>query len=85
MRVSRLAPLALQPPGEMNMNTETWTVTGMTCGHCAASVTEEISEIAGVDSVDVVVETGAVTVTSAAPLDPAAVQAAVEEAGYQLA
>jgi len=65
--------------------TTTWTVTGMTCGHCAASVTEEISEIAGVEDVAVVVETGAVTVTSAAPLDPAAVQAAVEEAGYSLA
>ena len=65
--------------------TTTYTVTGMTCGHCAASVTEEISELEGVDSVDVVVETGAVTVTSSAPLDPAAVQAAVEEAGYALA
>ncbi|KRE94071.1 hypothetical protein ASG76_11775 [Nocardioides sp. Soil774] len=67
------------------MNTETYTVTGMTCGHCAASVTEEISEIDGVANVDVVVETGAVTVTSTAPLDHAAVQAAVEEAGYALA
>jgi copper chaperone CopZ len=68
-----------------HMNTETYTVTGMTCGHCAASVTEEISEIDGVQGVDVVVETGAVTVTSTEPLDPAAVQAAVEEAGYALA
>lgn len=67
------------------MTTETYTVTGMTCGHCAASVTEEISELAGVENVDVVVETGAVTVTSNAPLDHAAVQAAVEEAGYALA
>ncbi len=65
--------------------TTTWTVTGMTCGHCAASVTEEISELAGVEDVAVVVETGAVTVTSTAPLDPAAVRAAVEEAGYALA
>jgi copper chaperone len=67
------------------VNTETYTVTGMTCGHCAASVTEEISEIPGVDSVDVVVDTGAVTVTSTAPLDADAVRAAVEEAGYALA
>ena len=65
--------------------TTTYTVTGMTCGHCAASVTEEISELEGVETVDVVVETGAVTVTSTAPLDHAAVQAAVEEAGYVLA
>ena len=67
------------------MDTQTYTVTGMTCGHCAASVTEEISELDGVENVDVVVETGAVTVTSAAPLDPAAVQAAAEEAGYAMA
>ena len=66
------------------MTTETYTVTGMTCGHCAASVTEEISELEGVETVDVVVETGAVTVTSTAPLDASAVRAAVEEAGYVL-
>ena len=65
--------------------TTTYTVTGMTCGHCAASVTEEISELAGVEDVAVVVETGAVTVTSTAPLDTAAVRAAVEEAGYAMA
>ena len=64
--------------------TRTYTVTGMTCGHCVASVTEEISEIEGVAGVDVVLETGAVTVTSEQPLDDAAVRAAVEEAGYQL-
>ena len=67
------------------MTTETYTVTGMTCGHCAASVTEELTELAGVETVDVVVETGAVTVTSTTPLDESAVRAAVEEAGYALA
>ena len=64
---------------------QTYIVTGMTCGHCAASVTEELTELAGVETVDVVVETGAVTVTSATPLDESAVRAAVEEAGYALA
>ena len=63
----------------------TYTVTGMTCGHCAASVREEISEIPGVTAVDVVVETGAVTVTSDAPLSDAEVAAAVTEAGYSVA
>ncbi|TYL55195.1 heavy-metal-associated domain-containing protein [Nocardioides sp. BGMRC 2183] len=63
----------------------TYTVTGMTCGHCVASVTEEVQEIAGVENVEVDLPTGAVTITSAAPLDAAAVKAAVEEAGYQLA
>ena len=60
------------------------TVHGMTCGHCVASVTEEISEIPGVEQVDVVLETGAVTITSTEPLDDTAVRGAVEEAGYQL-
>jgi copper chaperone len=64
---------------------QTYTVTGMTCGHCVASVTEEVQEVPGVEDVDVVLETGKVTVTSTAPLDEAAVRAAVEEAGYQLA
>lgn len=63
----------------------TYTVTGMTCGHCASSVTEEIEEINGVTGVAVDVSTGAVTVTSETELDAANVRAAVEEAGYQLA
>ncbi len=65
--------------------TRTFTVTGMTCGHCVASVTEEVEELPGVDRVDVVLETGALNITSAEPIDGAAVKAAVEEAGYQLA
>jgi len=65
--------------------TQTYTVTGMTCGHCVASVTEEVQEIPGVQDVSVILETGAVTVTSEQVLDDAAVKAAVEEAGYQLA
>ena len=65
--------------------TQTYSVTGMTCGHCVASVTEEVQEIAGVQDVSVVLETGAVTVTSDQGVDDAAVRAAVEEAGYQLA
>jgi copper chaperone CopZ len=67
------------------MTTHSWTVTGMTCGHCVTSVTEEVSEIAGVTDVDVVLETGAVTVTSDRRLDEGDVRTAVEEAGYQLA
>ncbi|MEU6129479.1 heavy-metal-associated domain-containing protein [Saccharopolyspora sp. NPDC047091] len=66
------------------MSQSTYTVTGMTCGHCVSSVTEEISEIAGVSDVAVDLATGAVTVTSAEPLSDGAVRGAVEEAGYQL-
>ena len=65
--------------------TKSYTVTGMTCAHCVASVTEEVQEIPGVQNVDVVLETGSLTVTSADPVDDAAVDAAVQEAGYQLA
>jgi copper ion binding protein len=65
--------------------TRTFTVTGMTCGHCVASVTEEVEEVDGVEGVDVDLATGALTVTSSQPVDDAAVRAAVEEAGYQMA
>jgi copper chaperone len=64
--------------------TTTYTVQGMTCGHCVASVTEELKEVAGVLDVAVELESGAVSVTSESPLDTAAVKAAVEEAGYEL-
>jgi copper chaperone len=66
-------------------DTSTYTVSGMTCAHCVASVTEEVQEIPGVENVDVVLETGALTVTSSQSLDDDAVRTAVEEAGYQLA
>ncbi|GAA1458729.1 heavy-metal-associated domain-containing protein [Williamsia maris] len=66
------------------MSTATFTVTGMTCAHCVASVTEEVSEIVGVDGVEVDLDTGALSVTSSDPIDPAAVAAAVTEAGYDL-
>ena len=66
------------------MSQSTYTVNGMTCGHCVASVTEEITEIEGVTDVAVDLPTGAVTVTSNQPLDQAQVRVAVEEAGYQL-
>ena len=67
------------------MSTSTYVVTGMTCGHCVASVTEEVSEVDGVQDVSVDLATGALTVTSAEPLADDAVRAAVEEAGYSLA
>ena len=65
--------------------TTTWTVTGMTCGHCVASVTEELLEVDGIAAVDVDLPSGAVTVTSAGPVERGAIEAAVEEAGYALA
>ena len=65
--------------------TSTWTVSGMTCSHCVASVTEELLEVEGVEAVDVELDTGLVTDTSAGPLERDVVAAAVDEAGYALA
>ena len=67
------------------MSQTAYTVTGMTCSHCVASVTEEISEIDGVTDVAVDLPTGTVTVTSSQPLDDADIHNAVKEAGYQVA
>ncbi|WP_028851537.1 heavy-metal-associated domain-containing protein [Thermocrispum municipale] len=67
------------------MTENTYTVTGMTCGHCASSVSEEIGAISGVRDVSVDLATGKVTVVSESDLNVADVRAAVEEAGYALA
>ncbi|MPY84292.1 MAG: cation-transporting ATPase [Actinophytocola sp.] len=67
------------------MATATYTVTGMTCGHCVQSVTEEVSEVAGVTDVAVDLPTGKVTVTSEQPVPEDRIRAAVTEAGYELA
>jgi copper ion binding protein len=64
--------------------TTTYTVKGMTCGHCVNAVSTEIGALPGVTGVDVDLTSGAVTVTSEQPLDPGAVRAAVDEAGYEL-
>lgn len=66
------------------MNSSTFTVVGMTCSHCVNAVTEEVSQVPGVTEVDVDLASGGLTITSDAPVDEAAVQAAVEEAGYEL-
>ena len=71
------------------MTTQTYAVTGMTCGHCAGAVTSELKSVEGVNDVNVDLVAGGtstVTVTSEAPLDEATVVAALDEAGdYKLA
>jgi copper chaperone len=66
------------------VSTTFWTVQGMTCGHCVAAVTDEVSAIAGVTGVEVDLESGRVTVTADADPAPEAIAAAVDEAGYTL-
>ena len=65
------------------MSTSSYTVVGMTCEHCVASVTEEVGEVPGVESVAVDLASGVVEVTGAG-VDDAAVHAAVGEAGYRV-
>jgi copper chaperone len=67
------------------VSTASYTVVGMTCGHCVNAVTEEVGAVPGVTAVDVDLASGGLTVTSTEPVDDDAVRAAVEEAGYQIA
>ena len=67
------------------MRTSTYTITGMTCGHCTNSVTDEVGQVPGVSDIEVDLTTGRLAVVSEVPVDDAAVRAAVEKAGYQLA
>ena len=65
--------------------TSTYTVNGMTCGHCISAVTDELSRLPGVHDVQVELTTGAVTVTSDGPLPLDEIRVAVDEAGYEFA
>lgn len=65
--------------------TTTYHITGMTCGHCVSSVTNELSALPGVHSVEVDLGAGTAKVTSDAVLSIDEVRNAVDEAGYELA
>ena len=67
------------------MSTSEYTVTGMTCGSCERHVREEVAQIVGVTGIEVSAATGKLSVTADAPIDDAAVLAAVDEAGYTAA
>ena len=62
----------------------TYTVPGVSCGHCRAAITSEVEKVAGVVSVDVDLDAKRVTVDGAG-LDDAALRAAIDEAGYDVA
>ena len=64
------------------MASNDYQVTGMTCGHCEMSIREEVSEIPGVQDIQVSAQTGKLNVTAEGEIDDAKVLAAVEEAGY---
>lgn len=67
------------------MGVTTVTVSGMSCGHCATSVREEICDIPGVYAVNVDLASGNVTIDSDSTIDGTAIRNAVEDAGYRLA
>ncbi|MFJ2963909.1 heavy-metal-associated domain-containing protein [Streptomyces collinus] len=66
------------------MPATTYAVSGMSCGHCKATLTRAIGELDGVSGVEVDLDSGHVTVTGSAEPDDAAVADAVDEAGYEL-
>jgi copper chaperone len=67
-----------------NQTLKTYTVPGLSCGHCVTAVSEEVERVAGVESVEVELETKQVTVRGRG-LDDAALRAAIGEAGYEAA
>lgn len=77
-------------PRENNMSTETNTIVsleGLTCGHCVASVTEEIEALEAVTSVSIELVAGGIstaTISSTGPLSTSEISEAVAEAGYTL-
>lgn len=67
------------------MSTRTYTVTGMTCSHCVASVTEEVADVPGVSDVHVDLDSGALRLTADDAVTRERIAAAVADAGYALA
>ena len=65
------------------MSTRTYSVEGMTCGHCVNAVTGEVTKVPGIQEVSVDLAAKTVTVTGD-PIDDTAIAAAVDEAGYSL-
>ena len=68
----------------MSHDSLTYTVPGMSCGHCRAAITEEVEQVPGVTGIDVDLDAKRVTVTGTG-LDDAAVRGAIDEAGYEVA
>ncbi|MHA3023652.1 heavy-metal-associated domain-containing protein [Mycobacterium sp. BMJ-28] len=64
------------------MGTSEYQITGMSCGHCEASVRTEVGRIANVQSVEVSAKTGKLSVSARDSIDDADVLAAVGAAGY---
>ncbi len=66
------------------MSSVTYSVPGVSCEHCRRAIEGEVSQVDGVQSVDVDLEAKTVTV-SGDPLDEQAIVGAIDEAGYEVA
>jgi copper ion binding protein len=66
------------------MTTLSFSVPGVSCEHCQRAIEGEVSQVQGVASVEVDLDAKTVTVTGD-PLDGAAIVAAIDEAGYEVA
>ncbi|MCY1460499.1 copper ion binding protein [compost metagenome] len=69
----------------MNQSHITLKIDGMTCGHCVASVTEELRDVEGVTDVEVFLSAGGTStanVTTSTPVENSLLTQAVREAGY---
>jgi copper chaperone len=66
------------------MSTLTYSVPDVSCAHCQAAITSEVSTVTGVESVEVDLDAKTVTITGE-PLDEQAIVAAIDEAGYEVA
>jgi copper chaperone CopZ len=73
------------PAADGESQPASYTVVGMTCSHCVASVMEEVQAIDGIREVEVDLATGGLTFGSDQPIPREAVETAVREAGYALA
>jgi copper chaperone len=67
-----------------NQNELSYSVPGVNCDHCVGAVTDEVEQVAGVESVVVDLESKRVTVKGRS-IDDAAVRAAIDDAGYDIA
>ena len=64
-------------------STLTYSVPGVSCAHCRHAIQSEVSQVEGVESVDVDLDAKTVTVTGG-PLDEHAIIGAIDEAGYEV-
>jgi copper chaperone len=64
-------------------DTSTYTVPGASCGHCSSAISAQLTQVDGVEGVDV--DLGTKTVTVRGNVSREAVVAAIDEAGYDVA